>query len=592
MIYDNLKRHEQVNSIPQIIEDTTNYERFFQVQKGDIVVDIGAHVGMFTKNHIGKASKIFAIEPDPLFFKELAKLESDSVYVYPRAIDSHCGTAYINSDGNANSISREDLGQNANVTTVTFKYFIENAGIEKIDFLKIDCEGGEYDIFTEDNMDWLSKNCKHMAGEFHIHNNEHRAKLPLVLFYFEKYGIPYKLTSIDGVILSKEMVLNKLDYYKEIMFYASKEVAHKNIININYVDGCFVELLDWPDTKYDIEFINKDTKEVLFRDTIGSNCWSKCNFDYFINWRIVIAHAGEIIKVIDLNLKDKRVYIALTSKSLGDTLAWFPYVEEFRKKHGCTVVCSTFLNDLFRDTYPEIIFVEPGTVVHNLAAQYNIGWFYNGETINRFKQPIDPKIQEMQKTASDILGLEYKEIKPILNLPKVEQTDSVTLGIHSTAQAKYWNNPTGWQDVVDYLKSKDYTPILLSREEDGYMGNKHPFGIYYPDNYNINTLITEICKSKAFVGVGSGLSWLAWACNVPVILISGFSEPYTEMQDCYRIKAGEGKCSGCFNRFKLNGGDWNWCPDHKGTERQFECTKSIDSNIVINTLNQILNDKH
>lgn len=29
--------------------------------------------------------------------------------------------------------------------------------------------------------------------------------------------------------------------------------------------------------------------------------------------------------------------------------------------------------------------------------------------------------------------------------------------MHSTTQAKYWNNPTGWQDVVDYIKKhKDH----------------------------------------------------------------------------------------------------------------------------------------
>ena len=33
--------------------------------------------------------------------------------------------------------------------------------------------------------------------------------------------------------------------------------------------------------------------------------------------------------------------ICFDSKAIGDTLAWFPYVEEFRKKHECEVVVST-----------------------------------------------------------------------------------------------------------------------------------------------------------------------------------------------------------------------------------------------------------
>jgi hypothetical protein len=59
-----------------------------------------------------------------------------------------------------------------------------------------------------------------------------------------------------------------------------------------------------------------------------------------------------------LDLEGKKVFIAIDSRSLGDNLAWIPYVEEFRNKHNCTVVCSTFWNKIL--DYPEIEFVEPG----------------------------------------------------------------------------------------------------------------------------------------------------------------------------------------------------------------------------------------
>jgi len=38
----------------------------------------------------------------------------------------------------------------------------------------------------------------------------------------------------------------------------------------------------------------------------------------------------------------------------------------------------------------------------------------------------------------------------------------------------------------------------------------------------------------------------------------------------------------------LDPGDWNWCPDHKGTERQFECSKSIEYTEVIKMLKKVL----
>jgi cephalosporin hydroxylase len=48
-------------------------------------------------------------------------------------------------------------------------------------------------------------------------------------------------------------------------------------------------------------------------------------------------------------------------------------------------------------------------------------------------------------------------------------------------------------------------------------------------------------------------------------------------------------CNSCFNSHKLDAGDWNWCPEHKNTPRQFECTKSISSNDVITQIEDYFN---
>jgi autotransporter strand-loop-strand O-heptosyltransferase len=142
--------------------------------------------------------------------------------------------------------------------------------------------------------------------------------------------------------------------------------------------------------------------------------------------------------------------------------------------------------------------------------------------------------------------------------------------------------------VVDWLNNRGYTVKLVSKENDDYMGNKLPKGIVLHPKGPIERVMMEMKKSKAFIGIGSGLSWLSWSLDVPTVLISGFSYDWAEMQDCVRIASPKGKCEGCFNRIKLDGGDWNWCPDHKGTERQFECTKSITSEMVIKELEKFL----
>jgi len=378
--------------------------------------------------------------------------------------------------------------------------------------------------------------------------------------------------------------------YGNIKRNSNNIVDIKNKILISYVRGPRIEILGSIDTTYKVEFIDKKDNSIKFQTEIKNNHWAKSNYEYFIDWKVRVWENNVLLHEEEFNAKGKRVYIAMDSKAIGDTIAWFPYLEEFQLKHECELIVSTFHNKLFKNQYPTIQFVKPGDTVDNLYAMYSLGLFYdNFFTPNLYKNPTDPKSVTMQQMATDILGLEYKEIKPRLPKKNLKKDDKlITIAIHGTAQPKYWNNPTGWQDVVDWLNEKGYTVKLLSREDTGYMGNDHPTGIIKHPEGPLESVMDEMRKSKAFIGIGSGLSWVSWALGTKTVLISGFSYDWAEMQDCIRIGAPKGKCEGCFNRLRLDAGDWNWCPDHKGTERQFECTKSITSKMVIKELEKFL----
>ena len=369
-------------------------------------------------------------------------------------------------------------------------------------------------------------------------------------------------------------------------------VEVKNKVIIHFVKGPYVEIKGSTNSEYKVEFIDNKTGKVHYSTTIKNNCWCKCIIEYCVEWKIKIYENNKLWYEYIYNAKGKRVYIAMDSKALGDSLAWVAYVEEFRKKHQCEVITSTFMNDMFIEQYPNITFTNPGMGVENLYAMYCVGLFYNDDSsVNLFKNPIDPKTQTMQKMCSDILGLDFVEVRTKIKKRnvKIDPTlKQVCIGVFGTAQSKFWNNPTGWQDVVDWLNNKGYTVKLLSKEGDDYMGNKLPNGVIQHPNGPLELVMDEMLKSKAFIGIGSGLSWLSWSLNVPTVLISGFSYDWAEMKDCYRISAPRGKCEGCFNRLRLDAGDWNWCPDHKGTDRQFECTKSITSEMVIKELEKFL----
>ena len=360
-------------------------------------------------------------------------------------------------------------------------------------------------------------------------------------------------------------------------------------IRINFIDGPFFEIVSEDKREYVVKFIDGKTNNIVYQGTIQNNQWIRCNRRWYTDWIIRVESDGIEPLEYKFNAEDKKVFIVFESSSLGDTIAWMPYVEEFRKKHNCKLVVSTFQNELFQSQYPDIEFVTPGSTVNHLYALYRFGWFYDGKLTDYSMHKSDFTKIPLQQTATDILGLDFEEIRPRVKSiqPMKSEKPYICIANHSTAQSKYWNNPTGWQELVDYVKSLGYDVYLLSREEDGYMGNKNPTGVIKVDGKTLEEIGSILLGSKGFVGLGSGLSWFSWALGVPTILISGFSEPYQEMKSVHRI-INESVCHGCFARHTFDKGDWNWCPDHKNTDRQFECTKEISFEMVRPKIDEIL----
>lgn len=373
--------------------------------------------------------------------------------------------------------------------------------------------------------------------------------------------------------------------------------AVQRLPNVHFVGGPFIEIPGLgSDYAACVQFIDAANDEIVYETKIGSNQWARCHRKYYTDWKIRITdtNSGKVSEV-RMDLEGKRVFISIESDSLGDNLGWMPYIEEFRLRHKCKVIASTFRNELFASQYPDIVFVAPGQAVENLYASYAIGWFYENGSPDVSRNPTDFKPQPMQKTASDVLGLPYQQVRPRITTavgPPPIETPYVCIAIHSTAQAKYWNNSTGWQEVVDWLIAKGYTVVAISREGDAYMGNRQPTGIEFATGpQTLENAMLYLQHAKAFIGLSSGLSWLSWAVGTPTVIISGFSSPSTEMVESNVLRIfNPDSCNSCFNRVRLDAGDWNWCPDQKGTPRQFECSKSITGSAVIQKLEPFMAD--
>jgi len=389
-----------------------------------------------------------------------------------------------------------------------------------------------------------------------------------VLGLLMKYPIPTDNTSEDFA-----------KHHVDLYTHAMSVIPHKNDIkdyNIthNFIGQPFIEITGTSNSVFDVEFY--DVEKLVHYDTIKCNHWIKVNREYYTQWQTIVYKDGVEVYNNIMNLEGKRVYIAFDSSSLGDTIAWIPYALEFKVKHKCDVIVSTFKNFLFEKEYPELEFVAPGTNVQNIYAMYKLGWFYNTN-----KEPELPNTIPLQQTATNILGLPYEEIKPrMYNSGLKANYKLVTIATNSTAGCKFWTREA-WQEVINYLHSEGYRVKNVSLESN-------PF-----DNCDalldksMDSTMEWIAQSEFFIGLSSGLSWLAWALDVPVIMISNFTEANHEFE-CHR-PVNTSVCHGCWNdpQYKFDRGDWNWCPVNKGTERQFECQKSITPKMVIDVIKKI-----
>ena len=188
------------------------YERIFEVNEGDIVLDIGSSVGPFTRSILNKKPKhVFCIEPSVSEFKCLVK----NTMGYPV---SHINKGIWHFNGTVNS--DQLFGGEAQMETMTFQSFIDLFGIEKIDFLKTDCEGGEYEIFKDSNIPFLINNVKKIVGEWHLRSPENKINFrnfrDNILPLFRKYDI----YSIDGIDIKWDLWNEHfLEYYEEVIVY-------------------------------------------------------------------------------------------------------------------------------------------------------------------------------------------------------------------------------------------------------------------------------------------------------------------------------------------------------------------------------------
>ena len=286
-----------------------------------------------------------------------------------------------------------------------------------------------------------------------------------------------------------------------------------------------------------------------------------------------------------VNVKSEKHLLILNSHALGDSIAFVPYAQKWAEMNNITVDVVIKKHNIFNlDYYKNINFLE------------SEGDFSQYTDVHRFEYIFN---KPLQKGYSDQFGLDFVEIKP--EIKRVDKkrpikANYVCLGVHTTTQAKYWNYPDAWNILSKMLRKEGITPVSVDLYESfGIEGNWN----YLPDNsvkkvgLQFDDVINHLQHCDFFIGVSSGLSWLAWALGKKVILISGTTNEDNEFNsNCHRV-INKNVCHGCFNKsniYNFDSSNWMWCPVNQNTKDWFICTRTITPELVWKEVSNVLEE--
>ncbi|KUK46297.1 MAG: Methyltransferase FkbM family [Anaerolinea thermophila] len=163
------------------------------IKDGWTVVDIGAGIGDFSiyAAHANPQTKVFAFEPFPesyhLLERNIALNSIENVFPFEAAIWSQAGVLHLdNLSGEPLQIISKEMhstkkGNNViKVRALTLSQVFEAHAIDKLDLLKLDCEGAEYEILSGASPE-VFKKIERIIMEYHDIDGHHHDQLVSLL---------------------------------------------------------------------------------------------------------------------------------------------------------------------------------------------------------------------------------------------------------------------------------------------------------------------------------------------------------------------------------------------------------------------------
>lgn len=367
----------------------------------------------------------------------------------------------------------------------------------------------------------------------------------------------------------------------------------------DFNDGARIFL---PEGNWHISIEDSETGNIL-NESDSKGGLVQSTFRFYVKFLIKVWNKDSKNLVFEhkLNLKDKETQILFPLPAFGDTIAWMPAAIAFTEKHGCKTefIMGNKFSCLFAKQYKNIIFSDPSIKKPFFSkpyASYHLGILtFKNEDYSRMYSPFDTRISCLCDAAGGILG-----INDCTHIPKIDYSSKrkikgryVVIATKTSYKAKFWNNEKGWIQIIAYLRKIGYRVLCIDKD-----AVQDSVGIPAgAENFTGDIPLTEradlIKHCDFFIGLDTGLSWLAWCIRRPVIVIGGFTLPFHIFKTPYYVFSPYA-CHGCYNDERIPMYKFNYysCPRHKGTNREYECTRLITGKQVIRTILRLMSDNN
>jgi len=329
--------------------------------------------------------------------------------------------------------------------------------------------------------------------------------------------------------------------------------------------------------------------------TLISTCLEKkpsfeCNPSYvpvLEEIKNVWGKTNDVIKV-ERQITKPRTLVEIQSNALGDSVGAMAIIEKWRQESGKDVSVICKLPELFRASYPNLMIYKKDEANIKFTPEEGI-WYvnniaHNEKILTTYKFDV-PLLEGYAKdfNISD-KGTVLKVDKP--NGERPIKAKYVCIGVHSTAQCKYWNHPGAWDELCKMLRKKGLTPVVVEKDFSfgipGHM-NEVPSKAVRKIGLPFNEVLNYLQHAEMFIGLSSGLTWVAQGLGKPTVIISNATSKDNEYIDDKTLRIyEESVCHGCFHKYPFNANDWLWCPVYRNDEaRRFICTKAITPESVM-----------